>query len=378
MAHPSPDLYGSDRVFLETASGFVEAGNRVVVALPHEGPLVEALRERGAEIELLPFPALRKSYLTPLGLVRLAAAILGRLPAMIQLIRKLRPAVVLVNTVTLPVWILAGRLTRRPVVCHVHEAEQRASVLVWKLLCFPLLFCTGLIANSRFTLETLKKPWPSLASRSHVVYNGVPGPAKPNSPRADIHDEARLIFIGRLSPRKGPQVAIDAVARLVEAGQNVRLQLLGAVFDGYEWFETELQEQVERNELASVVEFLGFNHDIWRHLDKADIVIVPSTMDESFGNTAVEAILAKRPLVVSAISGLIEATEGYRTARQVRPADPAALADAVIDLTSNWDQVVADSAEDRLMALRKHAPEAYQREVVSAVNAFLGGGSKAE
>lgn len=371
LAHPSPDLYGSDRVLMETVSAFVNSGNRVVVALPHLGPLGEALRERGAEVEYLAFPVLRKSFFSPIGLLRLVAAALRRLPAMIRLIQRLRPAVVLANTVTIPIWILAARLVRKPVVCHVHEAEQGGSTMVWKLLYFPLLFCNGLITNSRFTLETLKMSWPRLGRRSHVVYNGVPGPAKPNPPRSGIDDEVRLLFIGRLSPRKGPQVAIDAVVRLVEAGQSVKLQLLGAVFDGYEWFEMKLREQIERNGLSSVVEFLGFDHDIWGHLAKADVVIVPSTMDESFGNTAVEAILAERPLVVSAISGLIEASDGYANARRVPPGDAHALAGAVQELIADWPTVVAHSSSDRALALERHGECTYQMGMVSAMSDAL-------
>lgn len=41
IAHPSADLYGSDRVMLETVDALVAAGRRVVVTLPADGPLVQ-------------------------------------------------------------------------------------------------------------------------------------------------------------------------------------------------------------------------------------------------------------------------------------------------------------------------------------------------
>ena len=56
---------------------------------------------------------------------------------------------------------------------------------------------------------------------------------------------------------------------------------------------------------------------------EADIAIVPSVLDESFGNTAVEALLAARPLIVSDIPGLLEATDPA-TSRVVVPRDDAA------------------------------------------------------
>lgn len=371
MAHPSPDLYGSDRVLLETVAGYVERGHRVLVVLPHDGPLAPALVNRGAEVRFLQFPVLRKSLLSPRGLITLIGSVLGSIPRMIRLLRVSRASLALVNTVTIPVWILAARLARVPVVCHVHEAEQSAKPIVRKALYLPLLAANGLIVNSRFSLNVLTQSWPTLARRSRVVYNGVPGPAQLTAPLARLEGPVRLLFVGRLSPRKGPQVAVEAVRVLTANGRDVKLQLLGAVFSGYEWFERQLLEQVRAGKLESRIEFLGFDPDIWTRIAQCDIVLVPSTVDEPFGNTAVEAMLAQRPLVVSATSGLKEASADYRTARQVTPGDPHAIADAVVDLVDNWADVVGQSQADHDLAQQRHAPSAYQAHMVKVVNELV-------
>ncbi len=367
MAHPSPDLYGSDRVLLETVSAFITAGRRVVVVLPEDGPLAPALRERGAEVEYCPTPVLRKSYLSPIGLVRLVVRTLTSLPGSVRTVRRVRPDLILVNTVTIPVWVLIGRVLGLPVICHVHEAEGSASGLVRRVLYLPLLAASGLVVNSRFSLDVLTATWRVLGRRSRVVYNGVPGPEDTTPPRAAL-DQARLLFIGRLSPRKGPQVAVAALEQLVAAGVSVRLDLLGAAFPGYEWFEQQLREQVRAAGLDELVGFLGFDPDIWSRLAGTDIVVVPSTLDEPFGNTAVEAMLAQRPLVVSATSGLREAAAGYAMASQVPPSDPAAIAAAVRALIANWTEVVAHSEADRRLAVQRHAPEVYRGQILATIN----------
>ena len=56
-------------------------------------------------------------------------------------------------------------------------------------------------------------------------------------------------------------------------------------------------------------------------------MLVPSRV-EPLGNTAVEAMLAQRPLVASRVQGLAEIVEDGRTRLLVPPGDPAALADA--------------------------------------------------
>ena len=61
VAHPSPDLYGSDWQLVETIHGLIETGHEVLVALPLDGPLVEVLREAGARVAVMPFTVLRKA-----------------------------------------------------------------------------------------------------------------------------------------------------------------------------------------------------------------------------------------------------------------------------------------------------------------------------
>lgn len=100
VAHPVPDLYGSDRVLLESLSAMVEVGHRVVVVLPHDGPLVDALHGRGAEVVFLPAPVLRKSALSPRGFASLVVESLRALPRAHRLIRSFAVDLVYVNTIT--------------------------------------------------------------------------------------------------------------------------------------------------------------------------------------------------------------------------------------------------------------------------------------
>lgn len=361
IAHPSPDLYGSDRVLLESVSAFTEVGREVVVALPEPGPLVGALEARGARVVFCPTPILRKSALRPFGLASLALTFLRSLLPSVRLLARERPDLVYVNTVTIPAWLVWGRCLGTPTLCHVHEAEASQPLVLRKLLYAPLLLADRLVVNSEYSGATLTDAWPGLRRRLAVVYNGVPGPAAPVvSPRADRR-QVRLLFIGRLSPRKGPQVAVEALGLLLEQRRNVELSLLGAVFPGYEWFEDELRSQAEA--LGGRVRFLGFRPDVWPVLAEHDVVLVPSLLDEPFGNTAIEAMLAERPLVVSDTSGLKEAAAGFSCARLVPPGDAPAVAEAVGWFLDHWPELLRDAPADRLEAVRRHAPEVYRAAV---------------
>ncbi|MDQ1733121.1 MAG: hypothetical protein QOK10_3280 [Pseudonocardiales bacterium] len=367
IAHPSAELYGSDRVMLETLEALTSRGRRVVVTLPAAGPLVAEIIERGGRIELCPSPVLRKSALRPVGLIKLAAEALRSIPRSVGLIRRVDPDVVYVSTITIPLWLVVAKAMRRRTVCHVHEAESTVPLLVRRAMAAPLLLADRLVANSEFSLGVLTGAFPRLGRKASVVYNAVAGPPFGSPARAQLAGPCRLLFVGRLSPRKGPQVAVAALKGLRRRGVDAHLDLTGAVFEGYEWFEQELRDSIRRDDLLDRVTFHGFQSDVWPHFANADIVLVPSTVDEPFGNTAVEAVLASRPLVVSATSGLIEAARGYACAQSVAPGESEALASAVATVVDRWSEFRDQAAADALLAHDRHLPERYRQQIAEIV-----------
>ncbi|MFC7945360.1 glycosyltransferase [Microbacterium oxydans] len=361
LVHPGAEMFGSDRMLLESAIGLVESGVRVVVALPSSGLLVNELRAAGAEVVILPMLVLRKVLLTPRGLPRLFRDTFRGLGAAWRLIGRLRPDVVYVSTIIIPEWPLIARLRGVRTVSHVHEAEASGNRIVNALLYSPHLASHQTLVNSRFSLDTIRTALPVLARRSHVVYNGVASPPHPLSPRPRTEGPLRVLYIGRLSPRKGPDLVIAAASRLHSAGRAVEVTLLGAVFEGYEWFERDLRAQA--SEAGVTVDFAGFHTDIWPFLEKADVLLVPSRVDEPFGNTAVEGVLALRPVIASDSSGLREAAGGYGTARLVAAGDAEAIASALTDIDARWDEIVSTVADSRAEALRRHAPQVYRSSI---------------
>lgn len=365
LVHPGAELFGSDRMLLESAIGLVAAGARVVVALPSSGLLVPELRAAGAEVVILPMLVLRKVLLTPRGLPRLFRDTFRGLGAAWRLIGRLRPDVVYVSTIIIPQWPLVARLRRTRSVSHVHEAEASGNKLVNRILYSPHLASERTIVNSLFSLDTIRTALPALARRSHVVYNGVASPPQPISPRPRIERALRVLYIGRLSPRKGPDLVIEAASALHTTGREVEVTLLGAVFEGYEWFERDLREQAAAAGVS--VDFAGFHSTIWPFLAEADVLVVPSRVDEPFGNTAVEGILALRPVIASDSSGLREAAGGYATAQLVTPGDAESIAAALTDIHARWNEIVSTVADSRAEALRRHAPDVYRASITAHV-----------
>ncbi len=368
IAHPGAELYGSDRVMLETIAALVEREWRVVVAVPSDGPLVAAAKGLGAEVVVLAAPVLRKSVIKPANLPRFLGGSITAWRRIGLLLGRLRPDVVYVSTLTVPLWIARSRSLRIPVVAHVHESERQAPRAVRAAIALPLLLADRVLVNSDFSRESLTEVVPSLTEQSVVVYNGVAGPDGVTAAREELRDGLRIVYVGRLSPRKGVDVAVDALARLIERGVDARLDLVGSVFTGYEWYERQLHEQVSALGLSDRVTFRGFQTSVWGALEDADVAVVPSRLEEPFGNTAVEAVLAGRPVVVSAIGGLAEAIDGFACAIRVPADDVDAMADALQRIAANWSTFRRTAATFAPIAAHRYSTAAYRTTVADEIS----------
>ncbi|MCF7553840.1 glycosyltransferase family 4 protein [Pseudonocardia sp. WMMC193] len=366
VVHPSAELYGSDRVALETVRALVEAGATVEVVLAGDGPLAIELAAVGVRVSVVPLPVLRKSVLTPRGILGFVGGTLRWTPRAISRLRATRPAVVYVSTVTMPWWLVLARLVGARPVCHVHEAEEDVPCPVRWGLAAPLLAAASVIANSARSAEVVGRAIPRLERRTRVVYNGVPGPDHVTAPRESLDGPVRLVLIGRLSPRKGTDVAVQALAELVNRGRDVTLDLVGGAFTGYEWFVDQVRAAATDAGVADRVRWRGELPDVWQALAEADVALVPSRV-EPFGNAAVEALLAGRPVVAGDTQGLREIVRPGVNGELVTPGDAASLADAVERIVEDWPTALERTVTAREAAERDFAPPRYRRDVVAII-----------
>ncbi len=362
IANPSSDVYGSDLQMLESITAMVDLGWRVVITTPDDGPLIPMLEQRGAEVRRLDYPVVRRENTSLAGFIRLGVDTARALPRLFRQIRDVDPSVIYVNTVTLPFWLLAARLSRRGCVCHVHEAEGRDSRLIRTALNAPLLLASRLIVISRPSMQALADAMPRLRKRARLIYNGVPGPGEPPRPAERADGARRLAVIGRLSPRKGTGVALDALAELRAAGRDVVLDVCGTAFPGYEWYVRELEERAAQPDIRDAVVFSGYVRPVWPVLERAEVILAPS-LREPFGNVVVEAQLAQRPVVAAAAMGHLETVEDGETGLLVAPDDPAAMAAGVARLLDDPELAASIAARARSRAEQRFSIERYQRDV---------------
>ena len=364
IANPGADVYGSDLQLLEAVSAMVGAGAEVAVVVPQSGPLVSMLEARGASVHVVRFPVLRRGDQSPRGVVTLAVACLLALPRMLRTVRSTRAQAVLVNTVTIPWWILAGRLSGRRTTCYVHEAVTDDPVAVRLALYLPLRLAHRVIMNSGASLAAVTRTISVLRSRAIVVPNGVPDrPDEPSMPLRTV--PLRLGVFARLSPRKGIMDALEAVA-LVRSQHDVELHVYGSTFPGYESFETELRARALQPDLAGAVVFHGYVRPQWPALDAVHVVLAPSHL-ESAGNSVIEAMYSLRPVIASSAKGHLESITHEQTGLVVPIGDVTSIAGAISRMIEDSDLAAELSQRALRTARADHDLSAYAERITAAL-----------
>jgi glycosyltransferase involved in cell wall biosynthesis len=143
-----------------------------------------------------------------------------------------------------------------------------------------------------------------------------------------IPGEAKLIlFLGRLSAKKSPELLLQAVANLPAeiSGKTVMLVFAGPDESG---LQEQLDQTASRLGIRSRVKFSGaiFGTEKWAAYRDADVFVLPS-QNENFGNTAAEAVASGTPVVVSERCGIAPLIAGE--AGLAVPHDAAATAQAL-------------------------------------------------
>lgn len=143
-------------------------------------------------------------------------------------------------------------------------------------------------------------------------------------------DGPTILFVGRLEERKGFIHLLRAFVQVQQARPDARLFVAGA----YGPRESDRCAALAARLGVRDVSFLGplSRLDLARCYASADVFCAPSTGGESFGIVLLEAMACGRPVVCSDIAGYREVIRNGCEGLLVPPADPLALATALLRL----------------------------------------------
>jgi len=168
---------------------------------------------------------------------------------------------------------------------------------------------SAVIATSRQEVEELVSggiPREKVALRRNGVEAPSPLPERGTFRQVQgISADTKLIlFLGRLSAKKSPEMLLQAVGNLpAEIGGKPVMLVFAGPDEGK--MQKQLEEEASRQDVRKRVRFIGpvFGTDKWAAYRDADVFVLPS-LNENFGNTAAEAVAVGTPVVVSERCGI--------------------------------------------------------------------------
>jgi glycosyltransferase involved in cell wall biosynthesis len=268
----------------------------------------------------------------------------GQLRGLATFMRRLRPDVV--NPHLFRSTAVAAPLTRalgtgRVVETYHGREAWRQGPLRGRFVVDRLVsgLVTRVIAVSRGAADFLVHGKGYPAHKVVVVPNGrdltrfTPG-AHREAVRKELgldRDAPVVGVVGRLETQKGHVHLLEAWPEVVRAHPDARLLVVGegSLHDG-------LARQARDAGIGESVVFTGFRSDVPRVLDAIDVLALPS-LHEGMPLTAIEAAAAGRPVVATAVDGTPEVVREGETGLLVPPADPAALARALLAMLGDGE-----------------------------------------
>jgi phosphatidylinositol alpha-mannosyltransferase len=260
---------------------------------------------------------------------------------------------------TLP--LLAVRAAECPQVGTFHTTSGPSRLLEWTrgYLAPVVARLDARIAVSNTAREFAARYFPG---DYHVIPNGVDvdrfHPAVAPFERWRDRDGVNLLFVGRLDPRKGVQLLLDAMPEVVERTRGrARLLIVG---DSY------LRRGYESSVPAALrphVVFLGHvpSADLPRWYATGDIFVSPASGNESFGIVLLEAMATGRTVVASDIPGYRSVVIPEHNGVMFAPGDARALARTLARLVDDPERRVVLGARGRARALEFAWPRVTDR-----------------
>lgn len=211
------------------------------------------------------------------------------------------------------VGLMLARIFRKPLVVYAHGEE----ITTWRQpVKFRVMKATyrhadKVIANSEFTRDELLKLGVNPA-RIVLIYPGVDTDRfRPGLPCQDLKraiglgpSQKLLLSVGRLSRRKGFDMVIQALPKVLNSGVDAHYALIGI---GEDW--EFLHRLANECEVADRVHFLGHvpAEDLPRWYNACDIFVMPNREingdTEGFGMVFIEAAACGKPSIAGKAGG---------------------------------------------------------------------------
>ena len=202
--------------------------------------------------------------------------------------------------------IAAKKVSGKPLIVHVHATEfdrtggTGLNQRVYDIERAGMHAADAVIAVSNYTKNKIVQHYGISPDKVSVVHNAID--AERNASQISSKSGKTVLYLGRVTLKKGPDYFIEAAKRVLEKEPDARFIVAGSGD-----MEGKVIEKAARLGISDKVFFTGFlrKHDIAKAYSMASLYVMPS-VSEPFGLTPLEAAINRTPVLISKQSGVSE------------------------------------------------------------------------
>ncbi|MGH2906350.1 MAG: glycosyltransferase family 4 protein [Solirubrobacterales bacterium] len=343
-----------------------EPGIDAVVASP-----TGELGERASALGLrnVPGPGFEHSFRSsPLKLPFVFAGLVAAGFRLAAIARTERATLVHANSTRAALIAIAARpFGGPPVITHVRDCLPDTRV-AWLIANVTRRGSARVVANSSYAAAAYSRV--AGGEAPSVIYNAIDQSLidtlrRQPPPRLGFASRRgpTIAMVGQITPWKGQDIAIRALAAIKQTLPDAKLAIAGSVkfsgdtsLDNFT-YERSLDSLARELGVAADVDFMGELGDVGELLARADVVVMPS-WEEPFGRAAVEAMAAGRAVVATSVGGPAEFIEHGVNGMLAPPHEVDAWASAIDQLLTDASMRVTIGARAQADALRRFSPGA--------------------
>jgi L-malate glycosyltransferase len=269
-----------------------------------------------------------------------------------------------------------------PIVVHVRDCLPPGAVSSASMRLIAAT-ATTIVANSAYTARSVLAAAPR--ATVEVVHNGIdldrfdPRRIDREASRAQHGAPGSLLLgvVAQLSPWKGQDTAIRALALLRDQGIDARLLLIGSArfvdratrYDNQAYVR-ELQALASELRVAERISWLGEREDVAELIAGLDMLLLPSR-EEPFGRAVIEAMALAVPVLATEVGGPAEIFEDGREGFLLTPGDPAEWARAAAVLAADAELRARMGAAGRELVERRFTRSRHVEQILGVYERAL-------
>lgn len=314
--HAGAELYGADVILYTIIKEIDKTKFKPFVILPCDGPLVEKLKELNVDVQIMPYPILRRKYFNINGIINYIFNYFKYSKQIAKFSKDNSIDIINVNTIAVLQGIYLKKKTKCKIIYHIHEMIDSPKIIfkyVYKWICKSadkVIVVSDAVKNHIFSITSKK------FDNIIVIHNGI------DSDKFNINNDKDYLYkelkipknskivgmIGRINDTKGQPDFIKAMAPIIEEDNSTYGIMIGGTFEGQEWRKDELNILIDSypKKIKENLKIIDFRTDVASFYNMFDIYVLPSVKYDSFPTVVLEAMASELPIVAYKQGGVCE------------------------------------------------------------------------